>query len=64
MSTLLEPLTLRGVTLRNRLALSPMCQYSAHNGFVNEYHVVHDGPFALGGPRAFVEERAAEMSGV
>ncbi len=49
MSKLFEPLTLRGVTLRNRLALSPMCQYSASNGFVNEYHIVHYGRFVLGG---------------
>ncbi|KQU88975.1 NADH:flavin oxidoreductase / NADH oxidase [Variovorax sp. Root318D1] len=49
MSKLFEPLTLRGVTLRNRLALSPMCQYTASNGFVNEYHMAHYGRFVLGG---------------
>lgn len=49
MSKLFEPLALRGVTLRNRLALSPMCQYTASNGFANEYHAVHYGRFALGG---------------
>lgn len=49
MNKLFEPLALRGVTLRNRLALSPMCQYTASNGFVNEYHIVHYGRFALGG---------------
>ena len=49
MSKLFEPLKLRSVTMRNRLAVSPMCQYSAVNGFVNEYHHVHYGRFALGG---------------
>ncbi|MGO4264344.1 MULTISPECIES: NADH:flavin oxidoreductase/NADH oxidase [unclassified Stenotrophomonas] len=49
MSKLFEPLTLRGVTLRNRLALSPMCQYTAKDGFANDYHTVHYGRFALGG---------------
>lgn len=46
---LFDPLTLRGVTLRNRLALSPMCQYEAKDGFVTAYHTVHYGKFALGG---------------
>ncbi|MCY1254198.1 NADPH dehydrogenase [compost metagenome] len=49
MSKLFEPLTLRGVTLRNRLALSPMCQYSARDGFTNDYHFAHYARFALGG---------------
>lgn len=49
MSILFSPLTLRGVTLRNRLALSPMCQYEAVDGFVTPYHAVHYGKFALGG---------------
>lgn len=49
MSKLFEPLTLRGITLRNRLALSPMCQYTATDGHVSDYHAVHYGRFALGG---------------
>lgn len=49
MTQLFAPLTLRGVTLRNRLALSPMCQYEANDGFVTAYHAVHYGKFALGG---------------
>ncbi len=40
---LLTPLTLRGVTFRNRIAVSPMCQYSAENGFANDWHLVHLG---------------------
>lgn len=49
MTGLFDPLTIRGVTLRNRLALSPMCQYEAVDGFVTDYHTVHYGKFALGG---------------
>jgi len=46
---LLEPLTLRGVTLPNRLAVAPMCQYNVTDGLVGDYHLVHLGRFALGG---------------
>lgn len=49
MSKLFEPLTLRGVTLPNRFVLSPMCQYTAKDGFVNDFHFAHYGRFALGG---------------
>lgn len=49
MSKLFDPLTLRGVTLRNRFALSPMCQYTATDGHVSDYHAIHYGRFALGG---------------
>lgn len=49
MNKIFEPLTLRGVTLRNRYVLSPMCQYTAKDGYANDYHAVHYGRFALGG---------------
>ena len=49
MSKLFENLSLRGVTLRNRLAVSPMCQYQAVDGYVTDYHLIHYGKFALGG---------------
>ena len=49
MSKIFEPLTLRGVTLRNRYALSPMCQYTAKDGYASDYHAVHYSRFALGG---------------
>jgi 2,4-dienoyl-CoA reductase-like NADH-dependent reductase (Old Yellow Enzyme family) len=49
MSHLFSPLTLRGLTLRNRTVVSPMCQYSARHGFANEWHMVHLGRFAIGG---------------
>ena len=43
MSALFQPLRLREVTLRNRIAVSPMCQYSAREGVPNEWHLVHLG---------------------
>jgi 2,4-dienoyl-CoA reductase-like NADH-dependent reductase (Old Yellow Enzyme family) len=46
---LFAPLTLRGLTLPNRLVVAPMCQYSVTDGFVGDYHLVHLGRFALGG---------------
>jgi 2,4-dienoyl-CoA reductase-like NADH-dependent reductase (Old Yellow Enzyme family) len=48
-SALLQPLTVRGITLRNRLVVAPMCQYSVTDGLVGDYHLVHLGRFALGG---------------
>ena len=49
MSKLFDSLTLRGVTMRNRVWVSPMCQYSADDGFVGEWHQVHLGALATGG---------------
>jgi 2,4-dienoyl-CoA reductase-like NADH-dependent reductase (Old Yellow Enzyme family) len=49
MSALFEPLTLRGLTLRNRVMASPMCQYSAIDGVPQEWHHVHLGGMARGG---------------
>lgn len=46
---LFSPFRLRGIEVRNRLVLSPMCQYSATDGFANDWHLVHLGRFALGG---------------
>jgi 2,4-dienoyl-CoA reductase-like NADH-dependent reductase (Old Yellow Enzyme family) len=49
MSKLFSPVTLRDLTLRNRAVVAPMCQYSAVDGFANDWHFVHLGRFALGG---------------
>ena len=49
MSHLFDPLTLRGTTIRNRVWVSPMCQYSANDGFVGQWHQVHLGSFSTGG---------------
>jgi 2,4-dienoyl-CoA reductase-like NADH-dependent reductase (Old Yellow Enzyme family) len=46
---LFTPLTLRGLTLPNRLVVAPMCQYSVVDGVVGDYHLAHLGRFALGG---------------
>ena len=48
-SLLFTPLQLRGVTLQNRIAVSPMCQYSSEDGFANDWHFVHLGSRAVGG---------------
>ncbi|MGY1668191.1 NADH:flavin oxidoreductase/NADH oxidase [Geodermatophilus sp. SYSU D00696] len=56
---LLTPLTLRGVTLPNRLVVAPMCQYSVTDGLVGDYHLVHLGRFALGGFGAVLVEATA-----
>lgn len=59
MAKLFEPLALREVTLRNRLAVSPMCQYQAEDGFVTTYHTVHYGKLALGGFGLVIVEATA-----
>jgi 2,4-dienoyl-CoA reductase-like NADH-dependent reductase (Old Yellow Enzyme family) len=56
---LFEPLTLRGITLRNRIAVSPMCQYSSTDGFADDWHFVHLGQFAVGGAGAVLTEAIA-----
>ena len=59
MSHLFEPLTLRSVTLPNRIAVSPMCQYSSVDGFANDWHLVHLGSRAIGGAGLVLTEAAA-----
>src|SRR6204780_2415601 len=49
MADLFSPLTIRGVTFRNRIAVSPMCEYSSQDGFANDWHLVHLGSRAVGG---------------
>jgi 2,4-dienoyl-CoA reductase-like NADH-dependent reductase (Old Yellow Enzyme family) len=56
---LLDPITIRGVTLRNRIAMSPMCQYSAVDGLVNDWHLVHLGSRASGGVGLVMVEATA-----
>ncbi len=53
---LFSPLTLRGLTLPNRVAVSPMCQYSATDGFANDWHLVNAGSRAVGGAGLFMVE--------
>jgi 2,4-dienoyl-CoA reductase-like NADH-dependent reductase (Old Yellow Enzyme family) len=58
-ASLFEPLTLRTVTLRNRIVLSPMAQYSAADGMANDWHLVHYASRAAGGTGAIVVEATA-----
>ncbi|WNG44994.1 NADH:flavin oxidoreductase/NADH oxidase [Archangium minus] len=58
-SVLFTPLTLRGVTFRNRIAVSPMCQYSSEDGFANDWHFVHLGTRAVGGAGLIIFEATA-----
>src|SRR5580704_7802224 len=58
---LLTPITLRGLTARNRIVVSPMSQYAAVNGEPTDWHLVHLGKFAMGGAGiVFVEETSVE----
>ncbi|MGP3535390.1 NADH:flavin oxidoreductase/NADH oxidase [Microbacterium sp. RD1] len=59
MTRLFDPLTLRGTTVRNRLWVSPMCQYSARDGLPNEWHHVHLAQFASGGAGLVMTEATA-----
>lgn len=61
MSRLFEPLTQRGITLPNRIVVSPMCQYSADQGLANEWHLVHLGSRAVGGAGTLVVEATAVL---
>jgi len=56
---LFDPLTLRGLTLRNRIGASPMCQYSAVDGVANDWHLVHLGGLAQGGAGLVLTEATA-----
>ena len=53
---LLSPLTLRSLTVRNRIAMAPMCQYSAEEGMANDWHLVHLGSRAVGGAGLVIVE--------
>ncbi|MBV8626485.1 MAG: oxidoreductase, partial [Paraburkholderia sp.] len=64
MSALFSPLTLRSVTLRNRIVVSPMCQYSADRGEANEWHMIHLGHLALSGAALLcIEATSVEPEG-
>ncbi|MFT3735256.1 MAG: NADH:flavin oxidoreductase/NADH oxidase [Rhodocyclaceae bacterium] len=64
MSHLFAPLTLRSLTLPNRITVSPMCMYSSKDGFATDFHLVHLGGFALGGAGlVFTEATAVSPEG-
>lgn len=56
MTKLFTPLKIRDLTLKNRIAVSPMCQYSAEDGFANDWHFVHLGSRAVGGAGLIIVE--------
>jgi 2,4-dienoyl-CoA reductase-like NADH-dependent reductase (Old Yellow Enzyme family) len=53
---LFQPLSIKSVTLRNRIGVSPMCEYSSDNGVANEWHLVHLGSRAVGGAGLVIAE--------
>ncbi len=61
-SRLFEPITLGGVALANRIAVSPMCQYSAEDGSANDWHLQHLGALSLSGAGLVVVEQTAVES--
>src|SRR5580692_5121272 len=64
MSALFSPLTLRSVTLANRIVVSPMCQYSAERGEATAWHMIHLGSMALSGAGMLcIEATAVEPDG-
>lgn len=61
MSKLFSPLKLKELTLKNRIVISPMCQYSAVDGFANDWHLVHLGSRAVGGAGLIMQEATAVL---
>ncbi|CAD0003912.1 NADH:flavin oxidoreductase/NADH oxidase [Flavobacterium salmonis] len=58
-SLLFSPLTIKNITFKNRIVISPMCQYSAVEGFANNWHLVHLGSRASGGAGLIIQEATA-----
>jgi len=64
MALLFDPITIRNITLKNRIVVSPMCQYSSVDGFANDWHLVHLGSRAVGGSAlVFTEATAVSLDG-
>ena len=59
MSILFSSLNIRGVEVKNRCWVSPMCQYSSEDGFANNWHLIHLGTRAVGGAGLVMTEAAA-----
>ena len=58
-SKLFSPLQIKSILLKNRIVISPMCQYSAQDGFANDWHLVHLGSRASGGAGLIIQEATA-----
>jgi len=61
-SHLFSPLQIREINLRNRIGVSPMCEYSSVDGFANDWHFVHLGSRAVGGAAIVMTEASAVLS--
>ncbi|HOD45483.1 MAG TPA: hypothetical protein PLA37_13250, partial [Anaerolineaceae bacterium] len=59
MTNLFDPLTIRSITIRNRIGVSPMCQYCYEDGFSNDWQLVHLGARAAGGAGLIIAEATA-----
>src|SRR5690606_14946510 len=59
MDHLFSPLTIKDITFKNRIVVSPMCQYSAKDGYANDWHLVHLGSKAIGGAALIIAEATA-----
>src|SRR6476660_2024777 len=59
MAKLFEPLKIKEVEFKNRIVVSPMCEYSSEDGFANDWHMVHLGSRAVGGAGLIITEAAA-----
>jgi 2,4-dienoyl-CoA reductase-like NADH-dependent reductase (Old Yellow Enzyme family) len=59
MSKLFSTLIIKNITLKNRIVMSPMCQYMAVDGFTNDWHMVHLGSRAVGGTGLIITEATA-----
>src|SRR3954470_24216043 len=59
MPQLFDPLTIKSIVLRNRIGVSPMCQYSSDDGVANDWHLVHLGARAAGGAGLVIAEATA-----
>ncbi len=59
MANLFSPLKIKNIELKNRIAVSPMCQYSSADGFANDWHLVHLGSRAVGGAALVIAEATA-----
>lgn len=62
MSKLFSPLIIKDIEFKNRIVISPMCQYSAVDGFANDWHLVHLGSRAVGGAALVIQEATAISS--
>ncbi|MGZ4001346.1 MAG: NADPH dehydrogenase NamA [Mucilaginibacter sp.] len=59
MPHLFSPLKIKNIELKNRIVVSPMCEYSSEDGFANDWHLVHLGAFAVGGASLVITEATA-----